>query len=149
MTLTQRIDDDYKSAFKARRKEEVSCLRLIRAALKNKEKEARQELTDDEVVRVLKTLAKQRQDSAEQFRAAGRDDLATTEEAELKILAAYLPAEIDEATAREAVGRVIEETGASSMKDMGRVMKAALDALGAGADGKMVNQIVREILQAK
>lgn len=148
MSIVERIEADFKAAMKAKRAEEVSTLRLVRAALKTKEKDGKSELNDDTVTAVLKTLAKQRQESVDQYRQAGRDDLADKEAAEMEILAVYLPAQVDEATIRRVVGEVIAETGAASMKDMGRVMKESLGRLGAGADGKAVNGVVKELLQA-
>ncbi len=147
MSILERIEADFKDAFKARRQDEISTLRMVRSALKVKEKEKGVELDDKTVTAVIKTLAKQRQDAAEQYRQGGRDDLVAKEEAELEILSAYLPEEVDEATIREVVGGVIAELGASSMKDMGRVMKESLAKLGAGADGKTVNTIAKELLQ--
>jgi len=148
MGVIERVEADFKAALKARRQDEVSALRLVRAALKNKEKEGRGPVGEEEAVKVLKTLAKQRQESIDQFSQAGRTDLAAKEEAELKIISAYLPAQVDEATIRQAVAEAIAELGARSMKDLGGVMKNSLARLGAGADGKKVNAIVKELLQA-
>jgi uncharacterized protein YqeY len=147
MTLLERLEADFKTALKAREEARVSALRLIRSALKVKEKEAgAAELTDAVVLAVLKTLAKQRQEAAEQFAQAGRTELAAKERAELALIQAYLPAQVDEAQIRAAVAGAIQELGAKLPQDLGRVMKASLARLGPGADGKLVNAVVRELL---
>jgi uncharacterized protein YqeY len=100
------------------------------------------------VLSVISKQAKQRRDSIEQFKAAGREDLAEREEAELEILSAYLPEQLDADAIRKEVQAIAERTGATGMKDMGRVMGAAMAALSGRADGKDVQQIAREVLSA-
>ena len=147
MSLLSRIDDDFKQAYKAREADKVSALRMVRAAIKVKEKESGQPPDDDQIIAILKSLAKQRQDAADQYREAGRNESADKEEAELLMIKAYLPAEVDDETIRRVVGEVISELGVDSPKAMGQVMKESLARLGAGADGKRVSQAARELLQ--
>ena len=128
----------------------TSVLRMAKAALKYREIEKKAPLDDAETTRVLQSLVKQREDSTQQFRQAGREELAVKEEAEMVVLRAYLPQEASAQEIQDAVEKAVAETGASSAKDMGKVMKAALAvlaALGKPADGKRVNEIVRQRLQ--
>ena len=147
MSLLSRIDDDFKSAYKARETDKVSALRMVRAAIKVKEKDSGQIPDDDQIIAILKSLAKQRQDAAEQYRAAGRVESADKEEAELTLIKTYLPTEVDDETIRRVVGEVISDLGVDNPKAMGQVMKESLARLGAGADGKRVSQTARELLQ--
>jgi hypothetical protein len=144
MGLVELIDKDLRSAMKAQEALRLSVLRMVKAALKNKQVELQKELEDSEVAAVLRTLLKQRRDSVEQFRKGGREDLAGKEEQEIKILEAYLPAAASDEEIATAVAAAIAETGATSAKDLGKVMKAAMTKLaGKNADGKRVNEIVR------
>ncbi len=147
MAISQQVDADLKAALKARDKAQTSCLRLIRSALNNKAKELRRELSQDEELQVLGTLAKQRRDSIEQFTKGGRQDLADQEKAELAVIERYLPAQLDEAAIGAVLDQVFAELQPQGMKDMGRVMKAAMGRLRGQADGKLVNQLVRQRLQ--
>jgi uncharacterized protein YqeY len=125
----------------------TSALRMAKAALMNKEIDKRAPLEDAESVKVLQGLVKQREDSIEQFQKAGRAELVAKEEAERVILAAYLPAEVSDAEIAAAVEKAVAETGATTAKDMGKVMKAALSALaGKPADGKKVSEAVKRRL---
>ena len=146
MDLVARIADDFKKAMKSKDQDRLSALRMIRSALQVKEKDGGGGLTEESVLAVLKTLAKQRADAAEQFEQGGRPEMAARERAELALIKTYLPAEVDQATMARVVAEVVAETGASSMKDMGPVMKECLDRLGAGADGKTVSGLVRQAL---
>ncbi len=148
MSLAQKVEADYKTAFKSKDELATSCLRLIRAAFKNQEKELRRPLNDQEELKVLSTLAKQRRDSIEQYTKGGRQDLADREQAELAIIEAYLPAQLDEAAIAAVLDQVFAEVQPAGMKDMGAVMKAAMAKLGGQADGKLVNQMVRSRLQS-
>jgi uncharacterized protein YqeY len=151
MTLVERINDDLKTAMKAQDAARTGTLRMAKAALMNKEIDKKAALTDDETVKVLQGLVRQREDSVFQFRKANRPELVRKEEAEIEVLKGYLPAEASDADIDAAVQKAIAETGASSAKDMGRVMKAALAALqasGKPADGKKVNEAVRKRLGA-
>lgn len=142
--IFDRVDAEMKEAMKARRADRLSALRMMKTALANKQIENREKFDDAEATKALQTLAKQRRESADAFRAAGREEQAAKEEAELAVIEEFLPAG---ATAEEidaAVAEAIAETGASSARDIGRVMQAALKRLaGKTVDGKAVNERVR------
>ena len=142
----ERVTADLTAAMKAKEQARVDALRMAKAALKNKEIDKRSALDEAESAKVLQGLAKQREDSIDQFRKAGRMELVEKEEGELAILRAYLPAEASDADIAAAVDTAIAETGATSKKDMGKVMKAAMAVLQAGgkpADGKKVSSAVQ------
>lgn len=150
MPLIDRINADLTAATKAQATLRMSTLRMAKAALKNREIDKRAPLDESEEVRVLQQLVKQREDSAAQYRGAGRPELADKETAEIGVLREYLPQEVGEDEIRAAVEKAVAETGAASAKDMGKVMKAALAALqggGKAVDGKRVNDAVRARLQ--
>ena len=144
--LNQRIDADFKEAMKSRDKGRTGAIRLIRAALQNRAKEKREELTDEEVIGVLVSQAKQRKDSIEQFTAGNRKDLADIESAELAVIESYLPEQMGEEEVRKIVAETIAATGATGPKEMGKVMGALMPKVKGKADGKLVNQLVRELL---
>lgn len=149
MTLVERITQDLTAAMKAQDAARTSTLRMAKAALMNKQIDKHGTLDDAEAVRVLQALVKQRDDSAEQYAKGGRPELAEKERAEGALLKAYLPAEVSEAEVAAAVEKSVAETGATSPKDVGKVMKAALAALAAGGksvDGKRVNEAVKKRL---
>jgi uncharacterized protein YqeY len=127
----------------------LSALRMLKAAIMNKSVEKKRDLDDAEAQQVVAALVKQRRDSIEQFTKGGRDDLARKEAAEIVVLEAYLPAAADPAAVDDAVAAAIAETGATSPKDMGRVMKTVMAKLaGQNVDGKTVNELVRRKLGA-
>src|SRR5438094_9377982 len=147
MTLTEKIQSDLANAMRMKDSLRLSVLRMMKAAVKNKEVEKMKPLEEGEVLTVLNTLVKQRKDSVEQFRKGGREELAQKEEAEIKIIEEYLPAAASDDDVRRAIEEAVAETGASSMKDMGKVMKAARERLaGKTADGARVSQLVKEKL---
>jgi uncharacterized protein len=147
MTFLDRINEDLKTAMKSRDSDRLSTLRMVKTALKNREIDKMEALTDEESIKVLQSLVKQRRDSIEQYQQAGRIDLAEKEAAELKVIEEYLPAALDEAAIARIVEETVAETGASSMKEMGAVMKAVMAKLaGQTVDGKVVNQIVKSKL---
>jgi hypothetical protein len=147
MGLREQIDADIRDALKAGAKDKVSALRMLSAALKNKQIDKRRPLTDDEVVETVRSLIKQRKDSIEQFAKGGRQDLVAKETAEIAILESYLPPAADPAAVQRAVADAIAETGAASPKDLGKVMKAAMAKLaGQNVDGKTVNELARKQL---
>jgi uncharacterized protein YqeY len=149
MALTETLTKDLTAAMKAKDAARTSVLRMAKAALKNREIEKGEALDDDEIVKSLQSLVKQREDSAEQYDKAARSELAAKERAEIEVLKEYLPEGASEAEIEAAVARAIEETGAASPKDMGKVMKAAmglLAATGKPVDGKQVNALVRKTL---
>jgi uncharacterized protein len=134
----------------AMRKQEgvrLGSLRMLKAALMNKEVERGRPLDDAESLQVVQSLVKQRKDSIEQFAKGGRQDLVDKESAEMKVLESYLPPAADPAVIERAVADAISDTGASSVKDIGKVMKAAMAKLvGQSVDGKVVNELVRQRL---
>jgi uncharacterized protein len=149
MTLGERITQDLTAAMKARDAARTSTLRMAKAAIMNKEIDKKSALDDAEALKVLQGLVKQREDSAEQYTKAGRPELAEKEQAEIAVLRSYLPAEVSDAEVAAAVEKAVAETGASSVKDMGKAMKAALAALatsGKAVDGKRVNEAVKKKL---
>ena len=144
MSLKTQILDDIKTAMKGRDMETVSALRMVNSSLKNKEIEVRpNELTEQDIIGVLKKLSKQRKDSIEQFQKAGRNDLVEKEQKELSVLEKYLPEQMGEAQVATIVEACIAELGASSMKDMGKVMQAVTGKTQGSADNKLVSQIVK------
>ena len=149
MAIVEKIGKDLIAAMKAQEALKLSVLRMMKAALKNKQIELGKALDDPQAVAVLRTLVNQRHDSVEQFRKGGREDLATKEEQEIKIVETYLPAAASDEEIDAAVAAAIAETGVSNAKDLGRVMKAAMAKLvGKNADGKRVNEKVRASLGA-
>ena len=149
MSVVQKIDQDLVAAMKARDELRLSVLRMAKTALKLKQVEHGRPLEDSEALGSLRTLVKQRHESAEQFRNGGREELANKEEAEIKILEEYLPASASDEELEAAVTAAIAETGAASAKDIGKVMKSAMAKLaGKSVDGKRVNEKVRAKLGA-
>ena len=149
MSMNDQVGADITAAMKARDASRLSALRMLKAAVMNKSVEKGRDLDDAEVLQVVASLVKQRRDSIEQFTNAGRADLVDKETAELTVLQAYLPAAATPEEINAAVAEAIAETGASSPKDMGKVMKAVMPKLaGKNADGKAVNDAVRRTLGA-
>src|SRR5919108_1725140 len=147
MTLHDRITQDIAQAMKAREQARLSALRMAKAALMNASVSKGRDLEEAEARQVLAGLIKQRRDSIEQFRAAGRNDLVEREAAEIGVLERYAPPAASSEDVARAVDAAIAETGAGSPKDMGRVMKAVMSALGGKTvDGKAVNELVRKKL---
>jgi uncharacterized protein YqeY len=149
MTLTEKVNGEIATAMKAKDAARLSALRMLKAAIMNKEVEKNRAIDDAEVLQVIASLVKQRRDSIDQFAKAGRTDLVDKETAELKILGEYLPPAASAEEIAAAVAAAIAETGASSPKDMGKVMKAVMPKLaGKSADGRAVNEAVRRSLGA-
>ncbi|MBW2259989.1 MAG: GatB/YqeY domain-containing protein, partial [Deltaproteobacteria bacterium] len=124
----------------------MNTLRMLRAGIKNREVELRAELEDGEILRVIASQIKQRKESIRQYEEGGRADLAKKEEDERDILMSFLPEQMSEEQVTRMVSEIIEELDAKGMKDMGRVMKAAMAKFGGSADGRMVNEIVKRNL---
>ena len=144
MPIVEEINADLTQAMKARDAERLSALRMVKTALKLRETELPGGVDDSEAIKVLNTLLKQRRDAAEQFRTGGREELALKEENEARIIQTYLPASASEADISRAVDESVAEVGASSMKDMGAVMKAVRSKLeGKTIDGKMLSDLVK------
>jgi uncharacterized protein YqeY len=149
MTIQEKIQSQMTDSMRNKDQLRLSVLRMMKTAIKNKEIEKMKPLEENEVIAVLNTLVKQRKDSIEQFRKGGREELAQKEEAEIRIIEEYLPAAASEEDIRRAIDEAVKETGAGSMKDMGKVMKATLAHLaGKSADGARVSQMVKEKLSS-
>ncbi|HMK43164.1 MAG TPA: GatB/YqeY domain-containing protein [Dissulfurispiraceae bacterium] len=147
MSVLDAVSEALKEALKSRNEIKLSALRMIKASLKYKEIEKMGVLTDDDVVSVLSTMAKQRREAIEQFNAAGRTDLAAKEEQELAVIQSYLPKQLSPEELDAIIRSAIQESGASSPNDMGKVMKLLMPKVKGAADGKVVNQRIRELLQ--
>jgi uncharacterized protein YqeY len=144
MTLQETIVADLTAAMKAKDADRLSVLRMVKANLMNRKIDKGGELTDDEVLKALQSLVKQRRDSIEQYESAGRTELAAKEAAEIAVIEVYLPQAASQDEVNAAVEAAVVETGASSMKDMGTLMKATMAKLaGKSADGKMVSEAVK------
>ena len=144
MSLSKQIVTDLTTAMKAQDAARMSTLRMVKAAMMNRQIEKGSELDDEEMQKLLRSLVKQRRDSIEQYEKAGRQELVDKEQAEIDVIETYLPKAISKEEIEQVVAAVIAETGASSMKDMGKVMKAAQAALaGKNADGRVVSEVVK------
>lgn len=164
MTLKEKINQDFKDAFKAKEELKVSVLRMLSSSFKNKEMEKRtklvkagttdeavlqkeSQLNDEEVLAAVSTEAKRRKDSIQQFKDGGRPELAAQEEKELAILALYLPEQMGEDEVRRLVQESIKEAGAAGAADLGKVMKVLMPKVKGKADGNLVNKLVKEELE--
>ncbi len=144
--LKARLTEDLKGSLRAGDKLRTSVIRLLTAAIKNREVEKRAALTDAEVLQAISSSVKQHQDSIEQFRQGGRQDLVDKETAELEILHSYLPAQLNPDQLAEVVRAAIHETGVTSPRDMGKVMAVVMPKVTGRADGKLVSALVRDML---
>jgi uncharacterized protein len=149
MTTLERLDADLKVAMKEKNEVVLSTLRMARSAIKNKQIDAvGKELSEDDVVAVLRTMIKQYKDALNDFQNAGRTDLADKQKAEIELLERYLPPAMSEADLEALCKKVIAESGATSAKDMGRVMGMVMKETGGNADGNTVRAIVQKLLSA-
>lgn len=149
MELREKIMADVKSAMVSKDTIKLNTLRFLQSAIKNKEIELRPNpITADDVMSVIKKIVKQRKESIEQFTTAGRQDLVDQETAELKVMEAYMPAQLSKEQIEKLVADVIAATGAKSIKDMGTVMKEAQARSGGQADGKLLSEIIKARLNA-
>jgi uncharacterized protein YqeY len=147
MTLREKISKDFNDALKTRDDRKLSALRLLRTEIKKREVSGqRKELSDPEVMDAISALVRQRRESIRLFREGQRHDLAEKEEAELQILLAYLPQALSQAEIESMIDQVIAESQATGPKDMGKVMKAAMAKMAGRAEGKIVNEIVKQRL---
>ncbi|MGX6979754.1 GatB/YqeY domain-containing protein [Vagococcus elongatus] len=146
MSLLNTLNEDIKVAMKARDRETLTTLRMIKSSLQNEGIKVGRELTEDEELTVLAREVKQRRDSIHEFSKADREDLVTKVKAELKVVEKYLPAQLTESDIRELVSKAITESGATSMKEFGKVMGLVMPQVKGKADGGMVNSIVKELL---
>lgn len=148
MSLLERFDNDLKVALKASDSLKVSVLRMAKAALKNKQIDKGGGLSDEEIISVLSTLSKQRKESIEQFSKGGREDLAEKERQELAIIQSYMPEQLSPEELDRIIIEAIKESSAQGIKDMGKVMRLLMPRVKGAADGKIVNQRVKELLES-
>jgi uncharacterized protein len=146
MTLAEQIAQDMKEAMKAKRHATLSTLRLLRSAIKNKQIDLQHDLSDEEVLAVIKSQVKQLQDSLQSFIDAGRTEMVESIQAELQVLQTYLPAQMSDDALRTIIKKQIENVGATSKADIGKVMGASMKAVGGGVDGNRVKVIAQELL---
>ena len=146
MRLRETINQDVKNAMKAKETKKRDALRLLTSAFKQIEVDERKELNDDDVIKIIQTQVKRRNDSASQYKEAGRDDLMQIELDEIAIYTPYLPAQLSDDELTTALKDVITKVGASTMKDMGKVMGMASKELAGKADGKRINECVKSLL---
>ena len=146
MTLLGEISSALKDAMREKDEAKLASLRSVLTAVKNREKEVRRSLEDPEVIYLISTQIKQRKESIDLYRKGGREDLAKAEERELQILQAYMPEELSTEEMSQALDEIISDVGAVSIKDMGKVMKAAMAKLAGRADGRVINEMVKEKL---
>jgi uncharacterized protein YqeY len=146
MTLKETLSEDMKSAMRAKDSEKLATIRLINAAIKQREVDERIELGDDQVLSVIEKMIKQRKDSITQFEAGGRQDLADQEKSEITVLAAYMPAQMSEAEVQAEVAAAVTQAGASGPQDMGKVMAVLKPKLAGRADMTAVSALVKAAL---
>jgi uncharacterized protein YqeY len=149
MSLREKVLEDIKDAMKTKQADRLSAIRMLQAAIKNREIELRPNaINEQDVLGVVRKLAKQRKDSISEFEKAGRQDLADKEKFELGVLEAYLPAQMSADQVTKLVDEVIQATGANSIKQMGAVVKEVMAKAGGMADGKTISDLVKSKLQA-
>lgn len=146
MNLSERLNEDMKQAMKSKDKFKLSNIRMVRSTIKNLEIDLKRSLDDSEVLDIIGREIKQRKDALQDFEKAGREDLAADAKAEIEFLSAYLPEQLSEEEIKVIVQQTIQETGASSKADMGKVMSALMPKVKGRADGKLVNQVVQQFL---
>lgn len=144
--LKERLSSDVKEAMKNKEAFRRDTLRMVMSMIKQVEVDERKELSDEDVIKLLQKAKKQREEAITQYRDGGREDLAQKESDEADIIAAYLPAQLDDAALKSALQAIIEKTGAKEPKDMGKVMGAATQELAGKADGKRISAMVKELL---
>ena len=148
MSLLKRLDEDLKAAMKRSESIRLSALRMAKAAIKNVQIDKGRELSDEEILSVLASMAKQRRESIEQFSRGGREELAEKERQELAVLQSYMPAQLSPDAIDALILQAIQESSARSEADMGRVMKLLMPKIKGAADGKWVNTRVKELLSS-
>jgi hypothetical protein len=146
MSLEEKLVDEMKQAMKSNDKLRLSTIRMIRSAIKNKEIEQRKKLDDEDIFRVIQGMVRKSEESIEQFKAGGRMDLVEKEQKEVEIMKSFLPQPLSREEILRIIDQSIEETQASSLKDLGKVMKSVMPRLEGKADGKLINQLVKEKL---
>jgi uncharacterized protein len=148
ISLNEQLDQAFKKAIKGQQQTVLSTLRMLKTAVRHKEVEVKHPLSEAELLAVINSQAKQRREAIAEFSKAGRPDLSNQEEEELKILLSFLPAQLNPEAVEAEVVRIIAQVGASSPKDLGKVMKTAMAELAGKTDGKVVQEIVRRCLGA-
>jgi len=148
MSIKKSIEQEMILAAKAKDKLKLSALRMVKTALHNREIDLKRDLNETEMLQLLSSLAKQRNDSIDQFMKGGRTDLVEKEQAELAIIQSFMPAQMSEKDVEEEIGKAIAEVGATGIKDMGRVMKALMPKVTGKADGKLVSELVKKRLSS-
>jgi len=149
MSLKTRLQNDLKDAMRAKDTFKRDVIRFLMSAIKQVEVDSRKELDDEEIIKVIKKSVKQREEAAKQYKEGGRDDLYTKEMKEAQLLKSYLPAQLSPEELKEKVKEIIEQVGATSPKDVGKVMKIAMKELGTQADGKEINKIAIQLLKGE
>ena len=147
MSLKEQLTADMKEAMKNKEKERLAVIRMVRGAIRQQEIDGQKELGEEDVIEVISKEVKMRRDSIEEFQKGGREDLVEKTQAEIDVLLPYLPAQLSEDEVRELVKAAVEQTGAATPKDMGKVMGVLMPKVKGRADGKMVNTIVKSFLQ--
>ena len=147
MNLSERLNEDMKQAMKSKDKFTLSTIRMVRSTIKYLEIDLKRTLDDNEVLDILSREIKQRKDALQEFESAGRDELAASTKAEIEFIIKYLPEQLSEEEIKAIVQQTIQETGASSKSEMGKVMSALMPKVKGRADGKLVNQAVQQFLQ--
>lgn len=148
MSIKDQLGADLKNAMRAKDKVRLGAIRMLRAAILEREKSGSGDVSDEEVIAILQKQAKQRRDSIKQYNDADRRDLAETEEAELAVIEDYLPAQLSDDELRRAVAEIVKSTGATGMQDMGKVMGQAMQTLKGKADGRRVKDSVESMLKS-
>ena len=148
MSLLNRLTEELKEALRAGNHTKLSVIRLLKSSIKNREIEKMAPLTDEEVIDIIMTALKQRRESIEQFQKGGREDLVRKEKSELEVLQTFLPQQLSEEELAEEIQAVIREVGASSPKDMGKVMKIVMVRVKGRAEGARVSSLVKELMEA-
>jgi uncharacterized protein YqeY len=146
MSIKEKLKADMIAAMKGKEKDRLECIRFIQAAVKKVEVDTRKDLDDAAIISILMNQTKQRKDSIDQFKKGGREDLVAKEEAELKILQSYLPEQMGAEELKNLIELAVKETGASSMKEMGLVIKAAMAKVAGRAEGSVVSDLVKKRL---
>jgi uncharacterized protein YqeY len=146
MSLEEKLLEEMKQAMKTNDKIRLSTIRMIRSSSKNKEIELRRKLEDEDILKVIQGMVRKGEESIEQFQAGGRNDLVEKEKMEIEILKSFLPQPIPQEEIIKIIDETIQETQSSSLKDLGKVMKAVMPRLAGKADGKVINQLVKERL---
>ena len=146
MSLEERLVEEMKQAMKSNDKLRLSTIRMIRSSMKNKEIELRKKLEDEDIVKVIQVMVRKGEESVEQFQAGKRVDLVEKETKEIEILKSFLPQPLSQEEILKIIDQSIQETQAASLKDIGKVMKSVMPKIGGKADGKLINQLVKERL---